>query len=333
MTRTAGALAIGTLGVAASACFSPISIGGGPLYTGAPPATSVASSGEAIHWELLEGHLAWARDATILVADAAHRKLARLSYSGASGIWGGSVALSPDATHVALAGILHATWPYRLFVSSVTGGATMALLPLGTDEPQKWPAWTPDGLEVVFPDANASKGGGPSVQAIRGDGSGLRTLPLSSSLGPVAISPDGKTAATALDDGIYIVAVDGSGMRQIAASPPGRTLYGPSWSHDGAHLAFVSRHGLNEPANGEPQQFQIFTSDLQAPATALVTVTSSKVLCDAYVSWGPGTRLAFNKCVLDADGGAHIYVADTTTGEASPLTSGKVFENAPSWVE
>jgi Tol biopolymer transport system component len=307
-----------------------------PPYMGPPPSTVATKLGESIRWELLEGHLAWSRplagSATILVADASSRTLTRLTYPGAIGLWEGSVALSPDASHVALAAILNVSWPYRVFVSSVRGGPTLALLPLDGTTVDEWPAWTPDGANVLIPGiASVTKGSGSMVAAVSSDGSGvLQVLPVSSSTGPVAVSPDGTTLAVSLPDGIYLVGRDGSNQRQLAMSPAGRVLYSPSWSRDGTRLAFVSRHGFNEPPTSEPLQFQIFKTDLQGAASVVFTALGAG--CDSYVSWGPGSKLAFSNCATDPDGGQHIYIADADTGQATALTSGKVFEDAPSWV-
>lgn len=58
-------------------------------------------------------------------------------------------------------------------------------------------------------------------------------------IGSLQISPDGQWLAFDGDDSIYIIATDGSNLRQL--SPEGMSCRCPSFSQDGARLAFVSQ--------------------------------------------------------------------------------------------
>jgi TolB protein len=108
-----------------------------------------------------------------------------------------------------------------------------------TNSPQlsNWaPTWTPDG-RIAF--SRASAGGVLELWTMNADGSNA------SRLAPgwceyAAPSPDGTqfVCAAAVGGGYDIVVVDAAtGERQAITDTP-RTEFGPSWSRDGAWIAF-----------------------------------------------------------------------------------------------
>jgi len=87
---------------------------------------------------------------------------------------------------------------------------------------------------------------GGDIYVINADGTGLRHL-VSGGLDP-ALSPDGRWVAFTrwgLDEGVYIINVDGSGERLVT---PARQPKSPTWSPDGTRIAFnMQRGGWLEP--------------------------------------------------------------------------------------
>jgi hypothetical protein len=57
-------------------------------------------------------------------------------------------------------------------------------------------------------------------------------------IGSLQISPDGQWLTFDGDDSVYVIATDGSNLRQV--TPDDMTCRGPAFSHDGTRLAFVS---------------------------------------------------------------------------------------------
>jgi len=63
--------------------------------------------------------------------------------------------------------------------------------------------------------------------------------------GEIDWSPDGKSIAFAGPDGIYLRALDHSGVRRITETPPLSEDWGPSFSPDGKKVLFVRDHQLD----------------------------------------------------------------------------------------
>jgi serine/threonine-protein kinase len=138
-------------------------------------------------------------------------------------------ALSPDGELVAyVAGPLGET---RLYVRQVDGGTPVALT-RAEGGFARVPQWSPDGRRLLYLSERGLEImpalGGPSklVQAIeRGawtDGTW---------------SPDGRSIAFALDDTVYVRAVESGAARSVARLPEAHSC---AWSPDGARLACVS---------------------------------------------------------------------------------------------
>jgi Tol biopolymer transport system component len=172
-------------------------------------------------------------------------------------------------------------------------------------------AWSPDGRKLAFFDK-----GGPcpicfKLYVVNSDGSGLRNLTgklwaagAGSGGGPTfdpAWSPDGQMIAfvglvgltAGLGKPIYVVKVDGSGLRNLTPKPVG-AYAAPAWSPDGRKLAFVSDRDGNSDvyvmnASGKGQR----------------NLTRNRAY-DADPAWSPeGQKIAF---VSNRDGNYGVYV-------------------------
>src|SRR5262249_45922405 len=129
-------------------------------------------------------------------------------------------------------------------------------------------AWSPDGSYIafiIFPnDAYLSL----SAYVMKADGSDLRLLSKSVE-GALSWSPDNRTLAFISKQSgtrqIYIIAIDGSGLRQLTDGND--EVYGLMWSPDGQHIIFnrsdYKLYVINADGTGQ-HQLQSTSSDEMA---------------------------------------------------------------------
>jgi WD40 repeat protein len=168
--------------------------------------------------------------------------------SGLQGDW------SPDGTHIVyvVGGPQATATGSTIWIANADGSRARRL----TSGDDRHPRWSPDGSTIAF-DHNTSQGtgGGPALFTIHVDGTGLTEVPGSSQLTSYqpAWSPDSRRLAFAGYDyglnriDVYVVdLVGGNGApTRVTNSPGGSTYidnmdYAPTWSPDGAHLAYTS---------------------------------------------------------------------------------------------
>ncbi len=110
--------------------------------------------------------------------------------------------------------------------------------------------FSPDGSRIVFFAETGPQGGithAGDVHVINSDGSGLRQLnpPASGTaytgMPVISISPDGRQAAFAADDAVWVVDLDGGDARMI--TPRADFVWAVGWSPTGEWITYTRFHG------------------------------------------------------------------------------------------
>jgi len=237
---------------------------------------------------------------------------------------------------VAFAAILHPDWEYRAFVAPLAGGATVPLVLPGTNG--AWStSWSADGAWVYVGARPLSEDPARGLYRALPDGSQATELAFGvSQQGGVAAHPSAsQQGLVALGGGgIRVADLDTLSVTTLSTARAGREEYGPAWSPDGTRIAFVSRHGPNDRGSNEPLTFEIVVVNADGSGReTLLSFEFEDYPCDTFLAWAPsGTRLAYNRCAVAADGGIHLHVLDLASGQSVAITSGSSFDGSPSWV-
>jgi TolB protein len=204
------------------------------------------------------------------------------------------------------------------------------------------PAWSPDGtrlaIECGMPNAW-------QICVVSIDGSGLRRL---TDAGPTAASserpdwsPDRRRIAfhsnrDAAPSGtppfrgseIHVMDADGSNVRRLTVTAPGRTTQNPAWSRDGQRLAFDSTR------DGESilTDWEIYLMD--ADGTSIRRLTNDRKP-DGHPRWSPdGRHLVFHstqdgtsRTAVDVE----LYVIDADGRDLRRLTGNRLYDGLADW--
>ncbi len=150
-------------------------------------------------------------------------------------------------------------------------------------------------------------------------------------------SPDATRIAFTAPTGLYVVGVDGSGVRQLVASPDERVpAMPPSWSPDGQSLAYLA----GSPVPGNPGG----TDDVLLTAFSVVAVDAAsgrvRTLADvgecfclglppAAVAWSPdGSLIGFTRTQVNGLKG--VFAVPALGGDAARL-SDKLVGGSLAW--
>ena len=260
--------------------------------------------------------------------------------TGAASVLYGRPAWSPDATRIVF------EKDSSIYVVSADGTGLMQVAANGFD-----PAWLPDGRRIRF--ARAIAGGATEIVDVAADGStisrvalwpyafrrdpsaGILDWPSDGSFGSrLTWSPDGErvlfqrfvpdvivTARDGYDSGtfmsLYVMNVDGSGLRALTDTSSREVQWGGSWSPDGRRVAFVERpqHGAL-PADTAGLSI-IDPAGVSAP---FVLVDRTKVYPDdiSSVAWSADGR---HLALVRYYGAVGLAFTDATAaGPVMPLT-------------
>ncbi len=155
--------------------------------------------------------------------------------------------VSPDGTRVA-----YSTNDNLVFVAARDTGVIAARFDMVPDVTSGFyrPTWTPDGRIVVA--------GGFGNQGLFVSDVGLTQLtrfdPMLAQPSDPAVSPDGTKVAFVLNGKVYVIGLDGQNLTPLTDEDnDGDSL--PTWSPDGAHIAYASGSHLHvKPAGGGTAQ-------------------------------------------------------------------------------
>ena len=231
-------------------------------------------------------------------------------------------ARSPDGTKVAFSSIRDRN--LEIYVMDADGGNPVNLT--RDDAFDSAPAWSPDGQRIAF-ERNSSGGGGPQIYVMNADGSGVERLteePLASWGQSPAWSPDGSSIACLCgrdgEDGIFIMDLDGGGMRFV--SPEGQFGGQPSWSPDGAWIAYV----VVDLDMVDVSHLWVMAAD----GSGARQLTFAKAW-DETPTWSPdGTRIAFARLV-DVETRYDIYIVPVEGGAEERVTDDPHDDLHPNW--
>jgi TolB protein len=194
-----------------------------------------------------------------------------------------------------------------------TGGRQL-VTPSSGGQFLSWPAWSPDGRLVAYSGEHFAYG----IWVANTDGSDPRQLPTTAATdhGP-AFSPSGGRIAFDRRGVIVSMRLDGSGLRQLAAS--GHSAQ-PTYSPDGKWIAYTHRTGDNSA---------IFVMHRNGSDKRRIARTGLELNGDpASADWSPdGTHIASPSAsglvVARADGSQQRTVVDGPTFSPSYAPNGR----------
>lgn len=142
---------------------------------------------------------------------------------------------------------------------------------------------------------------------------------------------NGKIAFVSNRDGdgsdfdIHTMNSDGSGVTNLTND--GVTNNEPSFSPDGAKVAYTATSGDGSPGNPANREIVVVNADGSNP----VNVTDSPATDDSDPSFSPdGSKIAFRRQAGSGDPG-EIYVIDADGTDLKRLTQNSAFDAEPTW--
>jgi TolB protein len=246
--------------------------------------------------------------------------------------------VSPDGTRVAF--VATSERGTSVYVASIDGSGVEDLTPVTLDHAQ-WPAWSPDGTEIVF-------NGGPSAVEqdlflMKADGSGVRRLTAGESMDYCPRwSPDGQKLvfSSVVADTFRLMTWDRTEGTVSELLPRGFEAECGDWSPDGSRIAFSSTPDHDYPslegmASWTPRM-SIYVLDV---ATRAITQLTDLAGTSARPRWSPdGHQILFHSTEsigtvpFSQLGTAYeLYVIEADGSDIRRLTRNDMYDAHPAW--
>ncbi len=167
----------------------------------------------------------------------------------------------------------------------------------------------------------------PNIYAVLPDGSEqIRLTDNGKQTWDVAISPNGKYAASGTDSGedLLISQTDGSQRWVLTSAYPDLRWIGQlSWSPDGRRIAFVASASSSSGAF----DFRVYVAEIDG--SSIAPLTSTPVTNMATIAWSPnGNHLAINP---DVNNGVILLINADGTGERTLVDRAGRWTSKPVW--
>ena len=180
------------------------------------------------------------------------------------------------------------SWAFVALVVAVLAAPASAAAPRILPFADAWPVWSPDGSRIAFTRIYGSR---MVLEVLTRTTGRVRSVASNAGQLSPSWSPDGSRLAFASGGRLYVAAVTGRGLDELAA--PARS-YAPAWQPKGSLVAFLTTRGARNT--------DLWTVDVVDGRAALLAHDAIGV-----PAWAPAGRdVAFQR-----DDG--IYVADVTT--------------------
>jgi len=147
-------------------------------------------------------------------------------------------AFSPDGARIAFMQLSESDLKWSLSVMDADGTNSVRVTAVNLGLDALRPTWSPDGERLAFAGTIKPFQGKLHIFVVAVDGSGRRQLTRGSGEYEPAWSPDGTRIAYFAKDAVWVMNADGSGSRRVASGD--LTAFQPTWSPDGTRIAFVN---------------------------------------------------------------------------------------------